>query len=175
MGLKLGSAPAAWGISFADDPYQTPWKRYLDEVAEAGYEWTELGPPGYLPTNIDVLGNELQQRNLKMAGGFIMPEIEDRDAWPIIQQEVFTVGALVSGLGGEHLVLIDDLYTNMHTGEMLDDVNLDDDSWDYMIEAIQAIAELANDEFGLDTVFHPHTESHVEYEDQIERFLSERK
>ena len=171
MGVKLGSAPAAWGISFADDPQQTPWKRYLDEVAESGYEWTELGPPGYLPTNIDVLGNELQQRNLKLAGGFIMPEIEDRDAWPAIQEEVRTVGALVSCLGGEQLVLIDDLYTNMHTGEMLKDANLDNDSWDYMIEATQSIAEIAKGEFGLDTVFHPHTESHVEYEDQIERFL----
>ena len=51
MNVRLGSAPAAWGVSFASDPKQTPWTRYLDEVAEAGYTWTELGPYGYLPTD----------------------------------------------------------------------------------------------------------------------------
>ena len=173
MTMKIGSAPAAWGVSFADDPKQTPWKRYLDEVAAAGYEWTELGPPGYLPTNLDVLGNELHKRNLKLASGFVMPVIEDRDGWPEIQEGVLVVGELLAGLGAEHLVLIDDLYTDLHTGEILKSAELDEDAWSYMVEATHAIASLARDRFKLRTVFHPHTESHVEYEHQIERFLGD--
>jgi len=173
MSIKLGSAPAAWGVSFSDDPQQTPWERYLDEVSQAGYEWTELGPLGYLPTNPDVLGNELRKRNLNLAGGFVMRAIEDRALWPEIEQDVLLLGALLGGLGGKYLVLIDDLYTNMHTGDVLTATELDDEAWAYMIEATHAVAHLAKERFGLRTVFHPHTESHVENEHQIERFIDD--
>ena len=36
--LRLGSCPDSWGVWFADDPRQTPWSRFLDELAGAGYE-----------------------------------------------------------------------------------------------------------------------------------------
>ena len=69
MNVKVGSAPDSWGVWFAADPRQTPWERFLDEVAEAGYEWIELGPYGYLPTDLKVLKDELGRRGLKVSGG----------------------------------------------------------------------------------------------------------
>ena len=48
--LIIGTAPDSWGVWFPDDLKQTPWERFLDEVAESGYKWIELGPYGYLPT-----------------------------------------------------------------------------------------------------------------------------
>ena len=51
MNVRIGSAPDSWGVWFPSDPKQTPWERCLDEIAEAGYEWTELGPYGYMPTD----------------------------------------------------------------------------------------------------------------------------
>jgi len=42
--LRLGTAPDSWGVWFAQDPQQVGWKQYLDDVANAGYIWTELGP-----------------------------------------------------------------------------------------------------------------------------------
>src|ERR1035441_10841251 len=56
---------------FADDPLQTPWERFLDEVAEVGYQWLELGPFGYLPTDAVRLAEELARRGLKVAGGTV--------------------------------------------------------------------------------------------------------
>ena len=47
--LTLGTAPDSWGVWFAKDDHQVGWKQYLDEVANAGYVWTELGPQGFLP------------------------------------------------------------------------------------------------------------------------------
>ncbi len=32
--LLLGSCPDSWGVWFADDPRQTPWSRFLDELAD---------------------------------------------------------------------------------------------------------------------------------------------
>jgi len=45
-GLHL---PRLVGVWFADDPLQTPWERFLDEVADVGYEWLELGPYATCP------------------------------------------------------------------------------------------------------------------------------
>ena len=42
--ILVGSAPDSWGVWFPDDPNQTPYTRFLDEVAASGYEWIELGP-----------------------------------------------------------------------------------------------------------------------------------
>ena len=65
--LSLGTCPDSWGVWFADDPLQTPWHRFLDEVAEVGYQWLELGPYGYLPTDPARLADELGRRGLRVA------------------------------------------------------------------------------------------------------------
>lgn len=65
--IRIGSAPDSWGVWFPDDPRQVPWRRFLDEVAEAGYEWIELGPYGYLPTDPEVLAEETGRRGLKVS------------------------------------------------------------------------------------------------------------
>jgi inosose dehydratase len=36
MNIQIGSAPDSWGVWFPDDPKQTPWQRFLDEVVSAG-------------------------------------------------------------------------------------------------------------------------------------------
>src|SRR4026208_2050340 len=82
MNIKIGSAPDSWGVWFPSDPKQTPWHRFLDEIAEAGYEWTELGPYGYLPKDLPTLRSELGKRGLKVSGTFVMRHLEDTSAWP---------------------------------------------------------------------------------------------
>ena len=70
--LKLGTAPNSWGIWFPDDPRQMPWERCLDEISAVGYEWIELGPYGYLPTDTEILRKELADRGLRVSGTFTM-------------------------------------------------------------------------------------------------------
>ena len=173
MSIQIGSAPAAWGINFASDPKQTPWPRYLDEVSDAGYRWTELGPYGYLPTDLATLRNELDERQLKLTGAFVMRALEDPQAWPRIEQDVLDIGGLIAALGASHLLVIDGQYTDEVTGEIIGSSSLDDENWKILIEAIHAVARLAKEEFNLHTVFHPHTETHVQYEPEIERFMED--
>src|SRR5436190_24022705 len=68
MPVLLGTAPDSWGVWHPNDPLQTPWHRFLDEVVEAGYVRIELGPFGYLPTDPAVLRPELERRGLTLAG-----------------------------------------------------------------------------------------------------------
>ena len=173
MDIKVGSAPDNWGVWFPSDPRQTPWHRYLDELAEAGYEWTELGPYGYLPTDLPTLRAELNKRGVQVTGTFAMPHLEDRDAWPQIEKAVLSTGELLVNLDAKFLILIDDVYSDLFTGKQIRPARLDDSGWKQLIETTHRVANLAHDRFGLRTVFHPHAESHVEYEDQIEAFLEQ--
>lgn len=173
MDIKVGSAPDSWGIWFPSDPNQTPWQRFLDEIAEAGYEWTELGPYGYLPTDLPTLRNELAKRGLKVAATFAMGNLEDPTQWPALEKQVLGAGELLAALGAKYLVLIDDSYTDLFTGELLAPRQLADDAWQRLVDTTQKVADLARDRFGLTLVFHPHAETHVEYEAQIEALLAQ--
>jgi inosose dehydratase len=173
MNVTIGSAPDNWGVWFPSDPKQTPWNRFLDELVEAGYNWTELGPYGYLPTDLKVLKSELDKRKIKVTGTFIMPHLEDRDAWPKIEQDVLAIGERLVALNATFLVVIDDCYTDLFTGKPLRPSRLDPPAWKQLVETTQKIARLAKERFGLTSVFHPHAETHVEYEDQIEKLLED--
>lgn len=173
MNVRIGSAPDSWGVWFPDDPRQPPWQRFLDEIAAAGYEWTELGPYGYLPTDLPTLRAELEKRGLKVSGTFAMAHLEDPEYWPEVERQVLGAGELLAALGARFLVLIDDTYTNLWTGELTRPARLDESSWKRLIDATHKVADIAREKFGLKLVFHPHTDTHVEYEDQIEAFLEQ--
>ena len=173
MNVTIGSAPDSWGVWFPSDERQTPWHRFLDEIAEAGYEWTELGPYGYLPTDVPTLRAELTKRNLKVTGSAVQKHLEDPAAWPAIEQEVYGACEVITATGGKFLVLIDDTYTDLFTAKPVAPKHLDDDGWQRLIQTTHRVADIARDHFGLQLVFHPHAETHVEYEDQIERLLAD--
>ena len=58
--VTIGTAPCSWGVWWPDGtPSGTPYNVFLDQAAEAGYKALELGPVGYLPTDIGQLRDEL--------------------------------------------------------------------------------------------------------------------
>ena len=173
MDVKIGSAPDSWGVWFPSDDKQIPWQRCLDEIAEAGYQWTELGPYGYLPTDRATLQNELSKRGLRASGTFAMGHLEDDAAWPGLEKQILGAGESLAYLGAEYLILIDDTYTNLWTGEATAPGRLDDEAWKHLVDRVHYVVDLVRERFGLQVVFHPHAETHVEYEDQIERLLSQ--
>ena len=173
MKVRVGSAPDSWGVWFPSDPRQIPWPRFLDEVAEAGYEWIELGPYGYLPTDLATLRAELDKRTLKVSAAFVMRSLHESAAWPEIEKEVLGAGKLLAGLGAKFLVVIGSTYTDLFTGASVAPARLDDRAWKRLIDTTHSIAEISQEKFGLRVVFHPHVDTHVEYENQIENFLQD--
>jgi inosose dehydratase len=173
MSIKVGTAPDSWGVWFASDPKQTPWQRCLDEVVEAGYEWTELGPYGYMPTDLPTLRAELDRRGLKVVGSAVQANLEEPAAWPELERQVLGAGELLAALGARFLVLIDDTYSDLFTGRQIAPAKLDESAWKSLIETTHRVADLARSRFGLTLVFHPHAETHIEYEEQIEALLEQ--
>lgn len=173
MNVTIGSAPDSWGVWFGDDPKQTPWQRFLDEIAEAGYEWTELGPYGYLPTDVPALKAELAKRRLKTSGTFTIADLPSPTVWPTLEKQLLQTGELLTNMDARFLVLICSNYTDERTGKPLHPARLDDDGWKRLIGAVDKADELTRTKFGLQLVFHPHADTYVEYEDQMVRFLED--
>ena len=68
--VTIGTAPCSWGVWWPEGtPSGTPYDIFLDQAAEAGYKALELGPVGYLPTDIGQLREELARRDLSICGG----------------------------------------------------------------------------------------------------------
>ena len=171
--MRIGTAPASWGVWFADDPKQPPWQRYLTEVVEAGYEWIELGPYGYLPTEASTLQAELAQRGLKVSAAQVTDILEEPSAWPALERQVLHVGELLAALGGKYLTLLDKTYTDLVTWQRTAPVHLEKSAWRRLIDTTHKVSDIARDEFGLRLLFEPHTACHVEYVDQIEALLQD--
>ena len=170
--MTIGSCPDNWGVWFPDDPNQMPWQRFLDEVVAAGYQWIELGPYGYLPTDPVLLRGELDKRRLNVCGTFLMAHFEQAPAWPRIEKEARATCEILAALDARFLLLIDDVYSDLFTGEWTGHPALDDEEWKHLVETAHKIGEIAL-EHGLQAAFHPHAETHIEYEHQIERLLAE--
>lgn len=174
MDIKVGICPDSWGVWFPSDPKQTPWERCLDEMAASGYHWIELGPYGYLPVDPAVLAPALKQRDLIPVGQAIDEfALEDPSGWREMEKTISASGELLAALGAEYFILIDAPYSNLATGETVAPATLDDGGWRRLIDTTHRIADMLRERFGVRLLFHPHAETHVEYEDQIERFLQD--
>jgi inosose dehydratase len=164
--LRLGSCPDSWGVWFADDPKQTPWHRFLDELAEAGYRWLELGPYGYLPTDPGRLREGVDRRGLRVSGQGVFGGLHDRTRWDRDLADARQVAELVKAMGGTHVVLLPaDAGPNPP--------ELDDDQWRTLAEASNELGRILKQEYGLQAVFHPHADSLVGTQPQVERFLDQ--
>ena len=171
--MKIGNSPESWGVFGPSDPSQVPWDRCLDEIAESGFELVELGPYGYLPTDPDRLGKELDQRGLAISAATVIAPLEDASAWPDIENQINRGGELVAPIGAKHIVLIDDIYSSSSARASNVPSRLDDRGWKQLIETTHRAADLVRERFGLEPTFHPCADTHVEYEEQIEAFLEQ--
>ena len=172
--LRLGSCPDSWGVWFADDPRQTPWARFLDELSGAGYRWLELGPYGYLPTDPARLADELAARDLTCAGGTVAGVGgPDRDFAAVVA-ETRKVAELTRALGATNLIFVPvPGYRDDVTGAYHRPAELDPDGWKALTTNSDTLGRLLFEEYGLHLRFHPHADYHVETQAQTERFLDD--
>jgi inosose dehydratase len=172
--LRLGSCPDSWGVWFADDPRQTPWQRFLDEMAAAGYHWLELGPYGYLPTDPARLTDELARRDLTCAGGTVAGVGGPHRDFDAVVAETRRVAALTQALGAQNLIFVPvPGYRDDVTGAYHRPAELDADGWRALVANSDTLGRILAEEYGLRMRFHPHADYHVETQAQTERFLED--
>ena len=170
--VKIGSAPDSWGVWFADDPQQTPWERFLDEVAAAGYTRIELGPYGYLPTDPSRLKEELDKRGLTMTAGTIFEHLHRPDSWDSTWRDVSKAAELTAAMGAKHLVVIPSMWRDGVTGEITEP-RLDREGQARHGRQVTELGRRIAEEYGLKTQYHPHADGHVDTHESVERFLED--
>jgi inosose dehydratase len=170
--LHLGSAPDSWGVWLPDDPRQTPPSRFLDEIAQAGYRWLELGPFGYLPTEPARLLDEVGRRGLTITGGTVGGGLHRPGAWDRVLEDSRRVCTTLSAVGARYLVFLPDMYRDIDDpGTVLESSELDAQGWDRLLAGVSRLGRAVAEEFGMTLAFHPHADSHVDTEEHIRRFL----
>ena len=178
MAIKIGIAPDSWGVWFpASDPNnakQPQWWRCLDEMKIAGYEGCEIGPWGYMPNDDPkVLKNAMDARGLTLVGATEGGNFLDDAAVEGMLRDIDDISALLKAFpSAKYIVLLPPMYTNLATGELEMNPELTDEEWATYCKNVQKCADrcAANGFIGL---FHPHVDSHVQTEAQIERFLND--
>lgn len=170
--IRVGSAPDSWGVWFPEDPLQTPWERFLDEVADAGYEWIELGPYGYLPTDAARLAAETAKRGLRVSAGTVFTGLHHGPAvWEETWEHVSRIAALTRDTGAEHLVVIPSFWRDDKTGAVLEDRVLTPDQWRELTSQTERLGREVGDRYGLRIVVHPHADTHIDTPANVARFL----
>jgi len=172
--LSLGTAPDSWGVWFPRDDHQVGWEQYLDEVARAGYLYTELGPQGFLPQDPAQLRDELAKRNLTVVGGTVFAGLhKGKEALDKAKEDFGREARLLREVGAEYLVHLPEQYTDMHGGALTESAEIDPEQWNALISGTNELARYLLEEYGVKLVFHPHADTHVDTQDRVENFLSD--
>jgi len=172
--LSLGTAPDSWGVWFPRDDHQVGWEQYLDEVARAGYLYTELGPQGFLPQDPGQLRDELAKRNLTVVGGTVFAGLhKGKEALDKAKEDFGREAKLLREVGAEYLVHLPEQYTDMHGGALTESAEIDPEQWTALVSGTHELARYLLEEYGVKLVFHPHADTHVDTQDRVERFLTD--
>jgi inosose dehydratase len=178
-GLKdrflFACAPDSWGVlDYPGPSWEQSYEQMLDEMVEAGYTGTELGPYGFFSTDPLVLKPQLEKRKLKLLGSFVPVKMTDPSASAAVMERIRKVGHLLATLKAPFLVMADDQSPerNAYAGRTNEAgcPTLSAHQWKH-VGQIVADAEKVAKEFGLDLVFHPHVATYVESPEKCERFF----
>ena len=167
---------------FGDEGGFPPYERVLDEIAESGYEGTELGDWGFLPTDTEVLWPQLDRRGLALVGALVPWPFADaakhREGVDAALRTARVLAACAGGSesGGEPFVILaddngaDSLRTRF-AGRIGPEHGLSAEQRRDFAGGVELVARAVLHETGLRTVFHHHCAGFVETPEETERLL----
>lgn len=177
-GIRVANAPVSYGafeLTIGVHPGVPGPDEVLAATAAAGYEGTELGPPGYLGEG-DELRERLERHGLDLTGGWCQLRFSEPEHWEEDLGALARTLALFAAAGAtEARPVFGDAGSELrrrHPGRGKDDpsLGLDDAGWRRFADGLARAVEVAR-ERGFAPVFHPHASTHVEAHWEVERVL----
>ena len=177
-GIRVANAPCSYGafeITVGILPDVPGPERVLTAISSAGYEGTELGPPGYLGDR-DNLRDRLEEHGLSLVGGYIPIRFSEPEHW---EEDLAamdgTLDLFAAGDGTEAKAVLADGGSPERAqfpGRAASDpsIGLDASGWRRLSEGVARAAELARTR-DFEPTFHHHTATFVEAPWEIERVL----
>lgn len=178
--IHLANAPCSWGaLEFELEQKSAPiaYTQVLDEIKQTGYQGTELGDWGFMPTNPLELSLDLGKRSLDLVGAFVPVDLKD----PSKHQKGITHALKVSqlmrdaGYPNAFIVLADENGTHhertLNAGRIKNPMQLSDSQWKAFAKGCESIAESVLTTYQMRTVFHHHCAGFIETPDEIEKLM----
>ncbi len=163
--MKVAGAPISWGVCEVPGwGAVLPPHEVLDDMRALGLHATELGPPGYLPTDPDMLKATLDKYELTLVGGFAALVLHDPAFHDATVQEARRTAELLDAAGGETLVLAAATGRDGYDGRPA----LADAGWKQLTATIAEIT----DAVPIATALHPHVGTMIQTADEVDRLLA---
>ena len=174
--MQIANAPVSWGVTESVEfPQEYPYSRVLDEIAEAGYLGTELGPYGFLPNVAATLCGELERRHLTLCSAFVAFPLGNTTALPSGLSHVNRTASLISQSGCRLLILSDEVCAERSAvagrREEANRRSWTELEWPAAQQAIHEVTERCG-RLHLKVAFHHHVGTHVETPEEIDRLCS---
>jgi inosose dehydratase len=176
MKIGVASAPVSWGImESVPFPREYPYSRVLDEIAQAGYAGTELGPYGFLPTDPAALCKQLEQRKLTLCSAFVEVRLADRGGAEAGLKDLERTAKLLREVGCHLLILSDEktadrcALAGRCSGTQ--QYSYQQQQWRVAERTIREVLGLCAT-FGMRVAFHHHVGTHVETPEEIDQLCS---
>jgi inosose dehydratase len=177
--IKIANAPCSWGVlEFDLDGKAAGYEQVLDEISETGYQGSELGDWGFMPTDPADLKKELDQRSLSMVGAFVPVFLKDRNKHQAGAEAAVKTARLMADAGYHEafIVLADDNGSvperTLNAGRVSPSMGLTDEEWMIFAEGANFVASEVRAKTGLRTVFHHHCAGYAETPAEIDRLLA---
>lgn len=168
MKIQIATAPCSWGVFYADGGTSgVPYEVFLQQAAEAGYSDLELGPEGYLPEDVGLMREKLDQYGLNVcAGTATIPfgKLTENACRAFVDK----LANRLSQLKVNKMVVMDG---TLYEPDMQEKDHWDRELWDHIYRSIQSVNDYLARDFDIQMVFHPHAGTAIEYTDEIERML----
>lgn len=177
--IRLANAPCSWGVlEFGLDGETADCLRFLEELRVAGFDGTELGDWGYMPTDPDELEALLTAHDLPLLGGFVPVALADSDSHAAGVERALKTARLLAAVNPKAFVVLSDDNgavdaRTRRAGRVGDDVVLDEARWPTLTAAVMRIAQAVHAETGLRTVFHHHCAGWIETPGEVERLMAD--
>ena len=177
--IKIANAPCSWGVlEFELDGKAAGFELVLNEIRETGYQGTELGDWGFMPSVPSELRKELDKRSLSMVGAFVPVFLKDRSKHAAGTEIAVRTAKLMADAGypDAFIVLADENGSvkerTLIAGRVSPSMGLTDDEWKVFAEGTNLVAREVKTRTGLRTVFHHHCAGFVETPGEIDSLLA---
>jgi inosose dehydratase len=177
--IKVANAPCSWGaLEFELEGKAPDYVQVLNEIVETGYEGTELGDWGFMPTDPQKLTEEIHGRNLKLLGAFVPVALKKPEAHQagieVAVRTAWLMAAVESDL--PFIILADENGSiperTKNAGRVTPEMGLSESEWQIFAEGAEKVAAAVKKETGLRTAFHHHCAGYVETPAEIEKLMA---